>query len=172
MAQEFEMTNIGLMSHYLGIEAKQRDEYVKEILKMFKMDDANPVTTPMECGVKLSKKDVRQKIDLTFLKSLVGSLRPDFRSCFKFIFGGEMLDAVLVNMRLRRCIAVCGLISQYNLEKPEEEGEEEDKESNEKSTEDNHSKIGHMLDETKKLGFYFHGVRILQVCIIWLRYKR
>ncbi|KAK3028966.1 hypothetical protein RJ639_039993, partial [Escallonia herrerae] len=33
--------------------------------------------------------------------------------------GGEMLDAVLVNMRLRGRIAVCGLISQYNLEKPE-----------------------------------------------------
>ncbi|KAK3002529.1 hypothetical protein RJ639_022007 [Escallonia herrerae] len=33
--------------------------------------------------------------------------------------GGEMLDAVLVNMRLRGRIAVCGLISQYNLEKHE-----------------------------------------------------
>ncbi|KAK3002532.1 hypothetical protein RJ639_022010 [Escallonia herrerae] len=33
--------------------------------------------------------------------------------------GGAMLDAVLVNMRLRGCIAFCGLISQYNREKPE-----------------------------------------------------
>lgn len=30
-----------------------------------------------------------------------------------------MLDAVLLNMRLRGRIAVCGMISQYNLEKPE-----------------------------------------------------
>ncbi|KAK2981078.1 LOW QUALITY PROTEIN: hypothetical protein RJ640_012033 [Escallonia rubra] len=83
MAQEFEMTDIGLMSYYLGIEVKQRDNgifisqegYAKEILKKFKMDDANPVSTPVECGVKLSKKDVGEKVDPTFFKSLVGSLR-------------------------------------------------------------------------------------------------
>ncbi|XP_058107282.1 2-alkenal reductase (NADP(+)-dependent)-like isoform X1 [Magnolia sinica] len=33
--------------------------------------------------------------------------------------GGSMLDAVLANMRLHGRIAVCGMISQYNLEKPE-----------------------------------------------------
>ncbi|KAK4849597.1 hypothetical protein QYF36_026430 [Acer negundo] len=31
----------------------------------------------------------------------------------------EMLDAVLLNMRLRGRIAVCGMISQYNLDHPE-----------------------------------------------------
>ncbi|XP_077225603.1 2-alkenal reductase (NADP(+)-dependent)-like [Tasmannia lanceolata] len=31
--------------------------------------------------------------------------------------GGPMLDAVLLNMRLKGRIAVCGMISQYNLEK-------------------------------------------------------
>ncbi|KAK2970738.1 hypothetical protein RJ640_009657 [Escallonia rubra] len=83
MAQEFEMTDIGLMSYYLGIEVKQRDNvifisqegYAKEILKKFKMDDANPVSTPVEIGVKLSKKYVGEKVDPTFFKSLVGSLR-------------------------------------------------------------------------------------------------
>ena len=33
--------------------------------------------------------------------------------------GGKMLDAVLLNMRYRGRIAVCGMISQYNLEQPE-----------------------------------------------------
>ncbi|KAK4489089.1 hypothetical protein RD792_004883 [Penstemon davidsonii] len=33
--------------------------------------------------------------------------------------GGKMLDAVLLNMRLRGRIAVCGMISQYNLEEHE-----------------------------------------------------
>ncbi|XP_030479811.1 2-alkenal reductase (NADP(+)-dependent) [Cannabis sativa] len=33
--------------------------------------------------------------------------------------GGKMLDAVLLNMRLNARIAVCGMISQYNLEYPE-----------------------------------------------------
>ncbi|KFK37750.1 hypothetical protein AALP_AA3G025200 [Arabis alpina] len=33
--------------------------------------------------------------------------------------GGKMLDAVLQNMRTNGRIAVCGMISQYNLEEPE-----------------------------------------------------
>ncbi|KAK9074737.1 hypothetical protein SSX86_003055 [Deinandra increscens subsp. villosa] len=33
--------------------------------------------------------------------------------------GGKMLDAVLCNMRLHGRIAVCGMISQYNLTQPE-----------------------------------------------------
>ncbi|CAN0908433.1 2-alkenal reductase (NADP(+)-dependent) [Linum grandiflorum] len=33
--------------------------------------------------------------------------------------GGKMLDAVLLNMRVRGRIAVCGMISQYNLEQAE-----------------------------------------------------
>ncbi|XP_031120866.1 2-alkenal reductase (NADP(+)-dependent)-like [Ipomoea triloba] len=33
--------------------------------------------------------------------------------------GGKMLDAVLLNMKLHGRIAACGMISQYNLEKPE-----------------------------------------------------
>lgn len=33
--------------------------------------------------------------------------------------GGAMLDAVLLNMRLHGRIAACGMISQYNLEKPD-----------------------------------------------------
>ncbi|KAK4275565.1 hypothetical protein QN277_018623 [Acacia crassicarpa] len=33
--------------------------------------------------------------------------------------GGNMLDAVLLNMRIHGRIAVCGMISQYNLDHPE-----------------------------------------------------
>ncbi|XP_043693774.1 2-alkenal reductase (NADP(+)-dependent)-like isoform X2 [Telopea speciosissima] len=33
--------------------------------------------------------------------------------------GGKMLDAVLLNMKVNGRIAVCGMISQYNFEKPE-----------------------------------------------------
>ncbi|KAH9745452.1 hypothetical protein KPL70_004078 [Citrus sinensis] len=83
MIKEFEMTDIGLMAYYLGIEVKQKEEcifisqesYAKEILKRFKMNDCKPVSTPVECGVKLSKYDEGEDIDPTFFKSLVGSLR-------------------------------------------------------------------------------------------------
>ncbi|KAH9687903.1 hypothetical protein KPL70_014941 [Citrus sinensis] len=83
MIKEFEMTDIGLMAYYLGIEVKQKEEgifisqesYAKEILKRFKMNDCKPISTPVECGVKLSKYDEGEDIDPTFFKSLVGSLR-------------------------------------------------------------------------------------------------
>ncbi|KAK6255557.1 hypothetical protein SCA6_016862 [Theobroma cacao] len=55
---------------------------------------------------------------------------PDFTATLKRFFpegidiyfdnvGGKMLDAVLLNLRVRARIAVCGMISQYNLEQPE-----------------------------------------------------
>ena len=63
--KEFDMTNIGLMAYYLGIEVKQQEDdnfisqesYANEILKEFKMNDYNSISTPVECRVKLSKHD-------------------------------------------------------------------------------------------------------------------
>ncbi|KAG6423988.1 hypothetical protein SASPL_114397 [Salvia splendens] len=51
MTEEFEMTCIGLMAYYLGLEVKQREygvfitqeHYAKEILKKFKMEDCKPI---------------------------------------------------------------------------------------------------------------------------------
>ncbi|KAH9650220.1 hypothetical protein KPL70_026283 [Citrus sinensis] len=83
MIKEFEMTDIGLMAYYLGIEVKQKEEgifisqesYAKEILNKFKMNDCKTISMPVECGVKLSKHDEGKDIDPTFFKSLVGSIR-------------------------------------------------------------------------------------------------
>ncbi|CAH9097660.1 unnamed protein product [Cuscuta europaea] len=83
MSQEFEMTDMGLMSYYLGIEVKQSESgifigqegYAKKILENIKMDDCNPINTPVDCGVKLSKFGDEEKVEPTIFKSLVGSLR-------------------------------------------------------------------------------------------------
>ncbi|KAJ4716700.1 Retrovirus-related Pol polyprotein from transposon TNT 1-94 [Melia azedarach] len=83
MTKEFEMTDIGLMAYYLSIEVKQEEDgifisqqrYTKEILKKFKMKNCKPISTPIECGVKLSKHEEGEKVDSTFFKSLVGCLR-------------------------------------------------------------------------------------------------
>lgn len=83
MTSEFDMTNLGLMSYFLGLEVKQHEDgiflsqkhYAKEILKKFKMEDCNPCGTPMECGAKLSMHDEVETKDSTLFKSLVGCLR-------------------------------------------------------------------------------------------------
>jgi hypothetical protein len=82
MVQEFEITDIGLMAHFLGLEVVQKEEgifvsqssYAKDILERFKMESCNPVSTPVENGVELRKSKVGN-VDPTYFKSLVGSLR-------------------------------------------------------------------------------------------------
>jgi hypothetical protein len=83
MFREFEMTDNGLMSYFLGIEVKQQHDgifisqkkYMKEILEKFKMESCNSVNTSVETSIKLSKEEDDRVIEPTFYKSLVGSLR-------------------------------------------------------------------------------------------------
>ncbi|KAG6527467.1 hypothetical protein ZIOFF_009569 [Zingiber officinale] len=83
MTREFEMTDLGLMKFFLGLEVRQgktgifvsQEAYAKEILKKYKMESCNPVSTPMEPGAKLSKFDGGERVDASKYRSLVGSLR-------------------------------------------------------------------------------------------------
>ncbi|KAJ6917628.1 hypothetical protein NC652_019844 [Populus alba x Populus x berolinensis] len=53
------------------------------------------------------------------LNAALGRYFPEGIDIYFENVGGKMLDAVLPNMRFRGRIAVCGMISQYNLDKPE-----------------------------------------------------
>ena len=83
MIREFEMTDIGFMSHFLVIEVVQSEDgifisqsgYAKEILKRLGMESCNPVNTPVESGIELKKSTNGGNVDPTYFKSLVGSLR-------------------------------------------------------------------------------------------------
>eukprot|EP01018_Ginkgo_biloba_P013677 Gb_30759 [translate_table: standard] len=83
MKSEFEMTDLGLMNYFLGIEVTQnsdgtfisQDKYANNILKRFRMQNNKATITPIAMGVKLSKEDERKKVDSTLYKSLVGSLK-------------------------------------------------------------------------------------------------
>ncbi|KAJ1691007.1 hypothetical protein LUZ63_015162 [Rhynchospora breviuscula] len=83
MTREFEMTDLGLMKYFLGLEVRQektwilvsQEAYAKEILKKYKMDECNPISTPMELGAKLSKFEGGDRVDASKYRSLVGCLR-------------------------------------------------------------------------------------------------
>lgn len=91
MMQEYEMTDLGLMRYFLGMQVKQRpgqifisqEKYADDLLKKFNMQDCKPLATPMAMNEKLSKDDGQNKVDATVYRSLVGSLiyltnsRPD-----------------------------------------------------------------------------------------------
>jgi hypothetical protein len=63
MQTEFEMSMIGELSYFLGLQVNQsyagifisQEKYLKEMLKKFQMEDSSPVSTPMVVGCKLSK---------------------------------------------------------------------------------------------------------------------
>ena len=91
MESEFEMTDLGLMKFFLGIEVQQSEsgifisqsKYASEVLKRFNMSNCKTSPTPVITGLKLSKDDEGTTVDPTLFKRLVGSLmyltatRPD-----------------------------------------------------------------------------------------------
>jgi hypothetical protein len=91
MSREFEMSMIGELSFFLGLQIKQLKEgtficqsnYVRDILKKFGMEDAKPIKTPMATNGHLDLDEGGKLVDLKLYWSMVGSLlyltasRPD-----------------------------------------------------------------------------------------------
>lgn len=83
MMQEFEMTDLGLFSYFLGIEFKKTEsgmvmhqgKYVVDLLKKFIMFKCNPAVTPAETGFVLEKEGSEKAVDFTQFRQMVGSLR-------------------------------------------------------------------------------------------------
>ena len=71
MKIEFEMSMIGELSFYLGLQIQQKntgtfisqEKYLKEMLKKFKMEDYKPVSNPMITRCKLCADDGSTDID-------------------------------------------------------------------------------------------------------------
>ena len=71
---EFEMTDLGILHYFLGIEVWQisigldifmsQRKYATEILKTFGMMDNKSKSTPMESNYKLSQEDPSPMVDI------------------------------------------------------------------------------------------------------------
>ncbi|CAJ2632822.1 unnamed protein product [Trifolium pratense] len=83
LMKEFEMTDLGHISYFLGIEfykcskglLMHQRRYASEILKKFDMQNCNHAVTPSEPRQQLSKSVEEAEIDPTKYRSLIGSLR-------------------------------------------------------------------------------------------------
>ncbi|KAL4387529.1 hypothetical protein GQ457_09G029200 [Hibiscus cannabinus] len=87
----FEMSDLGEMTYFLGMEVQQsqQDTFISQqgfslkILKKFYMENCKSVTTPIAQGEKLSSKDDFGRVNEKIYKSLIGCLlyltatRPD-----------------------------------------------------------------------------------------------
>lgn len=92
MKREFEMTDLGEMKYFLGVEVHQnargihisQKKYAGEVFERFGMGSCNGVKNPIVPGsIKLSKREEGKQVDGTFFKQMVGCLmymtttRPD-----------------------------------------------------------------------------------------------
>ncbi|CAL9005790.1 unnamed protein product [Prunus brigantina] len=91
MMNKYEMTNLGLLHHFLGMGVIQKEErifihqqkYAKILLDKFGMKDCKPVSTPLVPTEKLKREDESELADEETYRKIVGSLlyltatRPD-----------------------------------------------------------------------------------------------
>ena len=83
MTREFDMTNLGSLSSYLGIEVKQSKDfiflsqtaYVQKVLQHASLGQCNSVITPLESRVKFLSEEGKSTVNSTTYRSLIGSLR-------------------------------------------------------------------------------------------------
>ena len=83
MKSEFEMSDLGELSYFLGIEFKRtkagifmhQSKYTIDVLKRFQMLDCNSVSTPVETSAVLDQSGLEKLVDKTMFRQMVGSLR-------------------------------------------------------------------------------------------------
>jgi hypothetical protein len=83
MMQLFSMSDLGLLSYYLGLEMVQKpgeiticqSAYASKIIELCGMTGCNAVDTPIEQHVRLAEGIEEKTIDATKYRSIIGSLR-------------------------------------------------------------------------------------------------
>ncbi|RDX90273.1 Copia protein, partial [Mucuna pruriens] len=83
MMNEFEMSDLGLLSYFLGIEFEMtrygmvmhQINYANDLLKRLNMQQSNPVRTSTTIGLSLKKGTDEEQVDSTHYRRIVGCLR-------------------------------------------------------------------------------------------------
>ncbi|GKB22924.1 retrovirus-related pol polyprotein from transposon TNT 1-94 [Tanacetum coccineum] len=73
MHDEFEISMMGELNFFLGLQIKQMEDeilfnqskYIKEMLKKFGLEDSKPTKMPMSMEIKLTKDDEADFVDST-----------------------------------------------------------------------------------------------------------
>ena len=81
MQIEFEMSMIGKLNYFLGLQIQQNDsdifisqsKYANDIVKKFGLESACSVRTPMSPNVKLTINLLGKSVDPTLYRSMIGS---------------------------------------------------------------------------------------------------
>lgn len=82
MMVEFDMSGLGKMGYFLGVEVIQdeghifitQQKYAKDILDRYGMIDSKPVSNPVVAGNKMTKDEEGKLVSATLFKQVIGSL--------------------------------------------------------------------------------------------------
>ena len=91
MHSEFEMSMMGELNFFIGLQIKQLKEgtfinqakYIRDLLKRFNMEEAKTMKTPMSSSIKLDMDEKGKPVNSTMYRGMIGSLlyltasRPD-----------------------------------------------------------------------------------------------
>jgi hypothetical protein len=97
MESEFQMSMMGELTFFLGIQVKQTKQgtfvyqakYTKDLMKKFNMAELKPVSTPMSSTALLGPDEDGEAVDQREYRSMIGSLlyltatRPDIWGCVR-----------------------------------------------------------------------------------------
>jgi hypothetical protein len=82
MESEFQMSMMGELTFFLGIQVKQmkqgtfvhQTKYMKDLMKKFNMAEFKPVSTPMSSAASLGPDEDGEAVDQREYRSMIGSL--------------------------------------------------------------------------------------------------
>ena len=82
MHNEFEMSTMGELSFFLGLQIKQlkggiflnQEKYIKDLLKRFKFNEGKIAKTPMSTSTKLDKDEKGKCVDIKSYRGMIESL--------------------------------------------------------------------------------------------------
>jgi len=82
MKKEFEISMVGELNYFLGLQVKQQkdgifisqEKYAKNLVKRFGLDSKKHASTPMSSSIKLSSDLASVEVDPTLYRSIIGSL--------------------------------------------------------------------------------------------------
>ena len=82
MQGEFEMSMMGELKYFLGLQIKKeyegiyisKQKYIGDLHKRFDVQDCKPMATPMSSSTSLDKDELDKAIDNKLYRSMIGSL--------------------------------------------------------------------------------------------------
>jgi hypothetical protein len=113
MSKEFEMTDLGKLSYFLGIEfvrtskgmMMHQHKYAREVLDRFEMNECNSVSNPSDTNSKLEECSDEGVVDSTMFKQMIGSLRYLCNSMPDICFAVGVISRLMNSPRKSHLIA-------------------------------------------------------------------